>query len=107
MKREVLKHSIAIYCPTKDNDGNDMTELVNDTIKSMIEIYNGCTAQAASGYWTMDNAVYADSIIACKSFTLSEILEDTFAHIVERILKVANQFAVSVELDNELIIYSN
>lgn len=106
MKKEVMNHSIKIYCPVKDNDGNDLTDLCDSVIYSMTFIYGGCTVYNAKGYWSDTNTVFEDNNIICQSFASARVFEDTYLHIVERIINDGKQFAVSVELDNQLIIYS-
>ena len=106
MKKQVLSHSIKIYCPVKDNDGNDLINLVQSVIDSMTIIYGGCTVYEANGCWRDNNITYNDENVICQSFTSARIFEDTYLHIVERIINDGKQYAVSVELDNQLIIYS-
>ena len=106
MKKQVMNHSIKIYCPVKDNDGNDLAELNNSIVNDLCYMFGGLTQYNASGLWVDNSVKYSDDIIVYVSFSEVPILESHYDFIVERIINDGKQFAVSVELDNQLIIYS-
>lgn len=106
MKKQIMQHSIKIYCPVKDNDGNDLTELNNSIVNNLCYMFNGLSEYKINGLWVNENIKYTDQINCYVCFSETEIKEHHYDFIVERILNDGKQFAVSVELDNVLIIYS-
>lgn len=106
MNKQVLNHSIKIYCPAKDNDGNDLTELNNSVVNDLCYMFNGLTQYSANGLWVDNSVKYSDDMNIYVCFSEIEIKEHHYDFIVERILNDGNQYAVSIELDNVLMIYS-
>ena len=106
-----LSHKVAVYIPTKDNKGKDldariMTELEDGVCGSLSAINGGATATDAVGYWKLqDGTLCKEKVRMVFSYTDNlEASIDEAMRLAEWIKFMANQEAVSVEVNNELYI---
>lgn len=104
-----LSHKISLYVPTKDKNNQDIpqktiTEMVDLTASKFSEVNNGATSSEALGYWkSIAGELIKEKIVVVFSYSndLEKSIEAAI-EIGEQLKTMANQDAISLEVNNEL-----
>lgn len=104
-----LSHKVSLYVPTKDKNNSDLTqELINKmidlTASKFSEVNNGATSTQALGYWkSAAGELIKEKVIVVFSYTNTlELAIETAIEIGAQLKEIANQDAISLEVNNEL-----
>jgi len=103
-----LRNRIAIYCPTRDSDGQSIPNaqvLVTEALSALSELFGGATATLSQGAWINDKgALILEDITIVYAFAAelgSAVIEKVEA-LCEKIKTDGRQEAVSLEVNGEL-----
>jgi len=104
-----LSHKISLYVPTKDKNNIELSqELINKmvdlTASTFSQVNGGATSTSALGYWkSASGELIKEKITVVFSYTNNlEIAIESAIEIGEQLLTMANQDAISLEVNGEL-----
>lgn len=86
-----------INCPLTDNDGNDVSHVREAAIKTLCDLFGGCTIIDARGVWKGKDQLYDEPtrglVVACEPGDVSDGILRGVAHYI---IREAKQEAVYV-----------
>jgi len=104
-----LSHKVSLYVPTKDKNNQEISQeliqnMVNLTATKFSEVNGGATSTEALGYWkSVAGELIKEKIVVV--FSYSNNLEksiETAIETGEQLKEMADQDAISLEVNNEL-----
>lgn len=101
-----LENSFTLITPKQDNNGVNIP--VDDFIKQVSDVAGGATVTDCAGYWLDKGQLYNDNNIKIEmSFSTLQNNDVTslVVSLVNKLMTVYNQLAVSVETSHGLIIF--
>ena len=104
-----LSHKISLYVPTKNKNNEDLSQELIDNMVDIVasqfsEVNGGATSTQALGYWkTNSGELIKEKVTVVFSYTnvLEQAIE-TAIDLGEQLKDMANQDAISLEVNNEL-----
>lgn len=104
-----LSHKVSLYVPTRDKNNVELpqeliTKMVDLTAIKFSEVNNGATSTNALGYWkSVQGELIKEKIVVVFSYCNNlELSIETAIEIGEQLKEIANQDAISLEVNNEL-----
>lgn len=101
-----LENSFTLITPKQDNIGENIP--VDDFIKQVSDVAGGATVTNCAGYWLDKGQLYNDNNLKIEmGFSTAQNNEVTslVVSLVNKLMTVYNQLAVSVETSHGLIIF--
>jgi hypothetical protein len=104
-----LSHKVSLYVPTKDKNNIDLPaeliqKMIDITASKFSEVNGGATSTEALGYWkSVAGELIKEKIVVV--FSYSNNLEKSIEAAIEtgeQLKEIANQDAISLEVNNEL-----
>lgn len=104
-----LSHKVSLYVPTRDKTNQELDQTLIDGMvdlaaKEFSETNGGATSTQALGYWkSAAGELIKEKIVVVFSYSnnLEASIEKTI-EIAEQLKEIANQDAISLEVNNEL-----
>lgn len=98
-----MKAEAKLIIPSKDNAGNDLSEIVERNIVAMCKLYGGATAYEARGYWVNDaGRLFADPVVViCSQATTKAKAQEDLRELARDILAETDQEAVFLSVSGE------
>jgi hypothetical protein len=104
-----LSHKVSLYVPTKDKNNIDLPaeliqKMIDITASKFSEVNGGATSTEALGYWkSLAGELIKEKVVVV--FSYSNNLEKSIEAAIEtgeQLKEMANQDAISLEVNNEL-----
>ena len=104
-----LSHKVSLYVPTKDKNNQELPaeliqKMVDLTATKFSEVNGGATSTNALGYWkSVAGELIKEKVVVV--FSYSNELENSIEAAIEtgeQLKEMANQDAISLEVNNEL-----
>jgi hypothetical protein len=104
-----LSHKVSLYVPTKDKNNIDLPaeliqKMIDITALKFSEVNGGATSTEALGYWkSLAGELIKEKVVVV--FSYSNNLEKSIEAAIEtgeQLKEMANQDAISLEVNNEL-----
>lgn len=92
-----------LIIPTQDNEGNDMSNVVEQNILAMCKLYGGATVYEARGYWIGEgDRLYKDPVAVIISDAVNKTeAKDQLRALASKILSATDQEAVYISAGGE------
>ncbi len=93
---------VEIIIPKLDNDGSDNSDLIEETIRGLCELYGGATAYEAKGYWLNEGGrLFVDQNVVIISAVPANEGPEEIRRLGRLVLDGSDQEAVFISVDNK------
>lgn len=103
----ILDKNFSILMMKEDNNGNDLSVLNNQILTDLTKAFGGVTIEQTAGTWYENGVLYQDQSYKFSCSYQSKLDDDckqAIARAIRAEFEQGGQLAVSIELNNNLII---